>query len=103
MFGHERSLVQRFSGQSFVLLGVNADPTKEKLRQVEEKANLTWASWQDGRSGPIARSYEVQAFPTLILIDPSGAIRLRQEGAPPEGLLEKKIEELLREGLKATS
>ena len=103
MFGHERSLVQRFSGQSFVLLGVNADPTREKLRQVEEKANLTWASWQDGRSGPIARAYEVQGFPTLILIDPSGAIRLRHEGAPPEGLLEKKIEELLREGLKATS
>ena len=25
MFGHERSLVQRFGGQPFVLLGVNAD------------------------------------------------------------------------------
>ena len=103
MFGHERSLVQRFSGQSFVLLGVNADPSREKLRQVEEKANLTWASWQDGRGGPIARIYEVQAFPTLILIDQSGAIRLRHEGAPPDGLLETKIEELLREGLKASS
>ena len=103
MFGHERSLVQRFSGQSFVLLGVNADPSKEKLRQIEEKGNLTWASWQDGRAGPIARSYNVQAFPTLILIDQSGEIRWRQEGAPPEGLLETKIEELLREGLKMAS
>ena len=103
MFGHERSLVQRFSGQSFVLLGVNADPSREKCRQMEEKANLTWASWQDGQHGPITRSYEVQAFPTLILIDQSGAIRLRQEGIPPEGFLEAKIEELLREGLKKTS
>ena len=103
MFGHERSLVKRFGGQPFVLLGVNADPTREQLRQVEAKANLTWASWQDGRGGPIARAYEVRAFPTLILIDQSGAIRLRLEGAPPEGVLEAKIEELLREGLKATS
>ena len=103
MFGHERSLVKRFGGQPFVLLGVNADPTRETLRQVEEKANLTWASWHDGPGGPIARAYEVQAFPTLVLIDQSGAIRLRQEGAPPEGVLEAKIEELLREGLKATS
>jgi hypothetical protein len=103
MFGHERSLVQRFRGQSFVLLGVNTDQSREKCRQVEEKANLTWASWQDGPRGPIVRSYEVQAFPTLILIDQSGAIRMRQEGAPPEGFLEAKIEELLREGLKKTS
>ena len=103
MFGHERSLVQRFSGQPFVLLGINADPSKEKLQQIEEKANLTWVSWQDGHSGPITRSYNVQAFPTLILIDQSGEIRLRQEGAPPEGLLETKIEELLREGLKTAS
>ena len=103
MFGHERSLVKRFGGQPFVLLGVNADPTREKLRQVEEKANLTWASWQDGQGGAISRAYEVHAFPTLILIDQSGAIRFRQEGAPREGVLEAKIEELLREGLKATS
>ena len=103
MFGHERSLVQRFSGQPFVLLGVNADPTREKLRGMEEKANLTWASWQDGRGGPIAHAYEVQAFPTLILIDQSGTIRMRHEGTPPDGILETKIEELLREGLKAAS
>ena len=103
MFGHERSLVQRFSGQPFVLLGVNADPSREKLRRVEEQANLTWASWQDGQGGPIARTYEVQGFPTLILIDQSGAIRMRQEGNPPDGMLEAKIEELLREGLKVAS
>ena len=103
LFPHERALAQRFSGQSFVLLGVNADPSKEKGRQMEEKANLTWASWQDGQGGPIARAYDVQAFPTLILIDQSGAIRFRQQGAPPDGLLETKIEELLREGLKASS
>jgi len=103
MFGHERSLVQRFSGQSFVLLGVNADPTKEKLRKVEEKANLTWTSCHDGQGGPIGRAYEVRAFPTLILIDQSGAIRWRHEGIPPEGMIDAKVEELLREGLKASS
>ena len=103
MFAHERSLVKRFSGQPFVLLGINADPTREVLRQTEEKANLTWASWHDGQGSSITRAYEVQGFPTLILLDQSGAFRLRQEGAPRDGVLEAKIEELLREGIKATS
>ena len=103
MFAHERSLVQRFKGQSFALLGVNADASREELRHTEEKAKLTWASWQDGRGGSIARSFDVQAFPTLILLDGQGAIRFRHEGIPPDGVLEAKIEELLREGLKAAS
>ena len=36
-------------------------------------------------------------FPAFFLIDQQGRVRLRQVGVPKEGLLEKKIEELLAE------
>jgi hypothetical protein len=37
----------------------------------------------------------VDRFPAFFLIDQQGRVRLRQVGVPKEGLLEKKIEELL--------
>ena len=81
MFGHERSLVQRFAGQPFVLLGVNADESLERLQQVQEKSHLTWASWWDGPDGPIAAAWKVDRYPSFFLIDRQGVIRWRQVGA----------------------
>ena len=97
MFGHERSLVQQFAGQPFVLLGGNADESPERLRQVQENARLTWASWWDGPDGAIGAAWKVDRFPTFILIDRQGLIRWRQVGVPAEGELSRKIEELIRE------
>ncbi len=98
MFGRERSLVKRFGGQPFVLLGVNGDPSLERLRQIQEKAELNWVSWWDGPQGPILASWGIDCFPTFVLIDPRGEIRWRHAGVPPDGVLESKIESLLAEG-----
>lgn len=97
MFPHEKAMVQRFADRPFVLLGVNADGNREMLRRTQEKSGLTWASFWDGPSGPIAATWEVECFPTFVLIDKQGVVRFRQAGVPPEGLLEGKIEELLQE------
>jgi hypothetical protein len=97
MFGHERSLVQRFNGRPFVLLGVNADASPQRLRQVQEKAQLTWASWWDGPEGPIGMAWGVDRYPAFFLVDPQGVVRWRHFGAPAQGVLEGKIEDLLRE------
>jgi hypothetical protein len=97
MFGHERSLVQRFNGRPFVLLGVNADPSPERLRQIQQKAQLTWASWWDGPESPIAAAWGVDRYPAFFLVDTHGVVRWRHFGAPATGVLEGKIEEMLRE------
>jgi hypothetical protein len=89
--------VQRFAGQPFVFLGVNADESLQRLRGVQEKAHLNWVSWWDGPEGPIGSAWGVDRFPAFFLVDPQGVVRWRQFGAPEEGVLESKIEELLRE------
>jgi hypothetical protein len=98
MFARERSLVARYGNEPFVLLGVNADESREKLRQVQHKAGLSWQSWWDGPGGPISRAWEVDRFPSFFLLDRQGAVRFQHAGVPPAGLLEEKIEQLLREG-----
>lgn len=97
MFRHERSLVQRYAGRPFVLLGVNADDSPEQLRQVQHKAELSWPSIHDGRGGPICAAWGIEGFPTQVLIDARGAVRWRHVGAPAEWLLDAKVEELVRE------
>ena len=96
MYPHERSLVERFEGQPFALLGVNSDSTRERVKRAIEKNDLTWRSWFDGGStnGPIATAWKVRAWPTLYLIDAKGVIRHQNLTGYK---LERAIEELIRE------
>ena len=97
MFPRERSLAQRYQDQPFVLLGVNSDSSRERLRAVQKKERLTWRSWwdgpppffcpadyvqpfdesslqsrRDGSTGLIARQWAIQALPTTYLLDHRG-------------------------------
>jgi hypothetical protein len=92
----ERSLVQKFEGQPFVILGVNNDPDPATLRATQREQHITWRSWWD-EDGSITRQWDVEGFPTLILIDPTGKVRWMSPGKPPADLLRKKIDTLLQE------
>lgn len=95
MYPHERSLVQKFEGKPFVILGVNSDP-KDHLKQVIKKEKMTWRSWWDGgdTQGPISKAWNVQGWPTTYIIDAKGIIRAKNVGESP---VENVIETLLKE------
>jgi hypothetical protein len=97
MFGRERSLAAQFEGKPFVVLGVNAEESREALRQVEAKERLPWRSWWDGPGGALGAAWGVDRYPSFFLIDPHGVIRYRHAGAPPAGALEERIERLLKQ------
>ena len=100
MYPHERSLVQRLEGKPFVLIGVNSDTDKEKLKEAMEKEKITWRSfWNgpDGTDGPISERWNVHGWPTLYVIDAKGVIRHKHLGNPGDKKLDDEIEELLKE------
>jgi hypothetical protein len=97
LFPHERSLVEKYRGRPFVLLGVNGDVDPRELKMTQTQKGLTWRSWWDGPGGPICKRWCVEGFPTILLIDHTGVIRYRSDGAPPAGELDARIEELVRE------
>lgn len=97
MYGHERSLVQRYQDRPFVLLGVNTDADAGTLKQIQEKQQLTWRSWFDGKGGPICKEWKILGFPTIFLIDAKGVVRYQHIGSPGEDELEREIETLLHE------
>ncbi|MFL5242162.1 MAG: TlpA family protein disulfide reductase [Gemmataceae bacterium] len=99
MIPHERSLVKRTEGKPFVLLGVNSDESRKEVKILLKKEKITWRSFWNGGSirGPISSEWGVGSWPTLVIIDAKGVIRHRFNGAPEGAVLDKLIEELLKE------
>ena len=71
----ERELVLRLEAKPFVLLGINADADRETARSRAAKEHVSWQSWWDGKSGPIAVRWGVSSWPTHYVLDPQGIIR----------------------------
>lgn len=103
MYPHERSLVKTMEGKPFVLLGVNSDGDKDKLKARMKEEKITWRSWWDGgdTSGPIATMFNVRGWPTLYVLDHRGIIRHKFVGFPGPETFDAAIDTLVAEATKA--
>src|SRR6266849_2474434 len=100
MFPNERSLVERYKGKPFVLLGVNEDPQRRSGRDAEVQGKVTWRSWWDHHpkiNGRIASSWGISSMPALFLIDQKGKVREKWDGPPDEEQLEKLLDKYIHE------
>jgi len=86
MYPHERSLVKRLEGKPFVIVGVNSDSDREKIKQRIKDEHITWRSWwdqpdarTDGRvlGETIAQQWHIKQWPSIFVIDANGVIRFR--------------------------
>jgi thioredoxin-like negative regulator of GroEL len=96
MFDDERSLVQKYQGRPFALLGVDLDGDRETLENAQKKYKLNWRSWWD-KDGAIAGQWNVHGIPALFLLDHTGVIRWQDVGAQDPKQLENRIEQLVKE------
>jgi hypothetical protein len=95
MYPHERSLVAKYKDRPFVILGVNSDNNREKLKDAIAREGICWRSWWAGSiDGAIPQMYRVQRWPTLYLLDGRGIIRFAQIRGDK---LDNAIEQLVRE------
>ncbi|SRR6266849_5179146 len=98
MYPHERSLVKRLQNQPFALLGVNSDSDREQLKEVLKTEQITWRSfWAGGTGGPIPTLWQVRGWPTIFIIDHQGVIRHVHEGNPGDSVLDREIDQLVKE------
>jgi thiol-disulfide isomerase/thioredoxin/cation transport regulator ChaC len=102
MIPHERDMVKNLKDKPFRLVSVSADDQKETLIKFLEKEPMPWIHWWDnGTENPVLKKYRVRAFPTLYLIDHTGVIRYKWVGSPGNDKLDKAVDELVTEALKA--
>ncbi len=94
MIPHERSLVKRLEGKPFALIGVNTDDDREMVKTRSKKDQVTWRSFYDGRH-QISQSWNIQGFPTIVLIDHKGIIRgITHSGKEMEAIIDKLLKEM---------
>jgi thiol-disulfide isomerase/thioredoxin len=94
MIPHEREMVERLKDKPFVLVSVSTDAKKETLAKFLAKTEMPWTHWWNGNEGGIVEDWNVEAFPTIYVIDAKGVIR--HKGVRGEEL-EKAVNELLSE------
>lgn len=92
MLPHEKELVAKWRDRPFALVAVNSDQGgPEALRKRLADNGIAWRNAMDGSTtGPLAKAWNVHAWPTLYLIDADGVIRVRGRD------FEKAAEELLK-------
>jgi len=106
MYPHERSLVEKLKDKPFILLGVNSDGDRAKVKKLVEAKTVIWRSfWNGGTTGgPISTEWNVQGWPTVYLIDHKGVIRYKNPMSPSQGgekALDEAIEKLIKEAESA--
>jgi len=80
MIPHERSLVEKFKGRPFALIGVNSDNSLKFYRAQSKKHSVTWRSFRDeGVDGmpAISDAWRIRSWPSLFYLDHHGVIRHR--------------------------
>src|SRR5256885_6688456 len=96
MYPHERSLVKKFEGRPFAIIGVNSDDDREVLKERMKAEQITWRSFWNGGGpvGPISRQWKVGGWPTIYVIDSKGVIRYKHlRGAA----IDQAVDQLLAE------
>src|SRR5437763_16782868 len=96
----ERSLVRKYQGKPFAVLGVKIDGDLETLRRSEKQKFLTWRSIWDGGRHDNSRAYNIEFTPTLFLIDHRGRQARSYPGRPDERKLGQDIDKLVNEAEK---
>ena len=99
MIPSQRDMVDRLQGQPFTLLGINTDGmSRSALQQELQQQKITWPQIADGSGGPLAKLWNVHAFPTVYIIDHRGIIRAKKIHGEKE--IEKKVAKLLKKAPK---
>jgi peroxiredoxin len=77
MYPQWRSMAKRMEGKPCIVLGVNSDNDKEKLKRRASEEQINWRSWWDsgGEKGPIAAQFKLPGWPTTYILDHRGTIR----------------------------
>lgn len=94
MIPHERELVKRMKDKPFVLVSISADDSKAKVKKFLEKTPMPWTHWYVGDRGEVLTTWEIDGFPTILVVDHKGIIRYKDVR---EKKMDEAVEDLLKE------
>jgi thiol-disulfide isomerase/thioredoxin len=95
-----RNLNKKYSGKPFQLVGVSSDDDEDVWKTFIAAQHMDWSEYID-LSEQVLQAFKIESFPTYIVLDKDGVIRLRQSGLGPS--TEMDLEEAINKALKRDS
>jgi len=90
-------LRKKYADKPFEILGISADPDERTLRTFVEINHMNWTEYLD-LSEAVSSAFNVDSYPTYIVVDKEGVVRYRQSGFGPE--VEGALEDVINKALK---
>lgn len=99
MIPHQREMVEKLKDKPFVLVSVSADEERQTVVDFVAKTSMPWTHWWNGDKGNMIDNWDINAFPTVFIVDGKGTIRYSEVGGGPEAAkaIEEKVTKLLDE------
>lgn len=97
---HERSLVEKFKGRPFTMIGINFGEDGGNVAAMEKKFDVTWRSFSnldDALPPDLVDDLDLQAAGYMMLIDSRGIIRYKGSEANFQSQLDDELEALVQE------
>ena len=88
---------KKYKDEPVVILGISADRDRAPWKEFIEKHKLDWTHFYDER-GMMANRFQIEVFPTYIVMDHEGIVRFREQGWHSQ--LDAQIDDQIRSLLK---
>lgn len=103
---HERSLVEKFKGRPFAMIGINFGEEGGNVAAMEKKFGVTWRSFSypgDAQAPDVCFDLELEGAGYIMLIDSRGIIRYKGSEAAFLSQLDSELEALVQEAETAAN
>jgi hypothetical protein len=96
-------LHKKYADKAFALVGISADGDERTLKTFVDMNHMTWTEYLD-LPETMTGAFNVDSFPTYIVVDKEGVVRYRESGFGPavEGELEDSINKALKKPFPPT-
>jgi thiol-disulfide isomerase/thioredoxin len=92
-----QNLHKKYADKAFEIVGISADGDEDSWKAFVAKNKMNWAEYLD-LSEMMLGKFEVDSFPTYIVVDKEGVVRYRQSGFGPA--TQTELEDTINKALK---
>jgi thiol-disulfide isomerase/thioredoxin len=75
---------KEMAGKPFEIIGLSIDAKVESVTGHMKNQEMPWVNWHIGPQSEITKTWGITGYPTYIIVDEQGVIRIRANGFPPE-------------------
>lgn len=90
-----KKIYSEYKEKNFIIISIDLYEDLEKVREFVNENGIEWIVTID-KDGQTIKEYNIQAIPTLVLINSKGIVADVYIGVTNENILKEKIEELVR-------